>query len=81
METVIKGVGSIHTPQFRVHGKERRYLKKQLSLIKCSIKSLPRLVDCSEVYGDNYYTNDMMTELMLKKSIIEQTLEEPYENQ
>lgn len=34
---------------------ERRALKKKLSKLKSYARSLPRLIDCSNVYGDGYY--------------------------
>lgn len=34
---------------------ERKQLKKQLSKLKYYQRSLPRLIDCSNAYGDNYY--------------------------
>lgn len=37
---------------------ERKKLKKQLSKLKAFKSHLPILIDCSNVYGDNYYTKD-----------------------
>lgn len=34
---------------------ERKRLKKELSKWKHHLRNLPRLIDCSEVYGDDYY--------------------------
>lgn len=36
----------------------RRAIKQKISRLKSCKKSLPRLVDCSQVYGDNSFTND-----------------------
>ena len=37
---------------------ERKKLKKELSRLKSYRRNLPRLVDCSSVYGDEYYNED-----------------------
>ena len=34
----------------------RKVIKKQLARLKHYRSALPRLIDCSEVYGDGYYT-------------------------
>lgn len=36
---------------------ERRKLKSELSKLKHLKSSLPRLIDCSNVYGDGYFTS------------------------
>jgi hypothetical protein len=35
---------------------ERKQLKKQLSKLKAYKRNLPRLIDCSTVYGDEVFT-------------------------
>lgn len=35
---------------------ERKQLKKKLAKLKHYKSNLPRLIDCSNVYGDGYYT-------------------------
>lgn len=36
----------------------RKELKKRLSLLKRTRQVLPRMIDCSEVYGDNSFTQE-----------------------
>lgn len=36
----------------------RKKLKKELSLLKYQRRLLPLLIDCSSVYGDEYYLED-----------------------
>lgn len=36
----------------------KKTLKKRLSKLKHFKANLPRLIDCSEIYGDNYYSKD-----------------------
>jgi len=39
---------------------ELKQLKKKLKELKCFKKELPRLIDLSEIYGDDYYNeNDL----------------------
>lgn len=35
---------------------ERKMLKKKLSKLKHFKSNLPRLIDCSDVYGDGFYS-------------------------
>lgn len=37
---------------------ERKQLKKKLAKLKHYKANLPRLIDCSSVYGDDYYSKD-----------------------
>lgn len=72
----------MNIPQYRIHGQERRELKKQLSLSKNFLKILPRLIDCSEVYGDSVFTistQEMRQELKNKILKLEESLSEPYD--
>lgn len=46
---------------------ERRKLKKELSKLKSYRKCLPRLIDCSNVYGDDYFNNEQY--VMVDKDI------------
>lgn len=39
---------------------ERKRLKLEISKLKSIKKSLPRLIDCSEAYGDNYFNDDTL---------------------
>jgi hypothetical protein len=41
---------------------ERKQLKKKLSKLKHYKANLPRLLDCSNVYGDDYYTKDDLSD-------------------
>ena len=47
---------------------ERKRLKKHLSKLNYYKKNLPRLIDCSKVYGDNFYTEDDL--VMVEKDIL-----------
>ncbi len=42
---------------------ERKTLKRQLSKLKHYQRSLPRLIDCSDVYGDNSFTKEDLKEV------------------
>jgi len=46
---------------------ERKKLKKELSRLKAKKKILPMLIDCSQVYGDNYFNKNY--ELILDSEI------------
>ena len=39
---------------------ERKQLKKKLSKLKHFKANLPMLIDCSNVYGDDYYSKDVI---------------------
>lgn len=53
---------------------ERRKLKKELSKLKSFKNSLPRLMDCSEVYGDNYFNEDILKRVEDEIKIIEEKI-------
>jgi hypothetical protein len=42
---------------------ERKQLKKKLAKLKHYKANLPRLIDCSNVYGDDYYTKDDLSDV------------------
>lgn len=42
---------------------ERKQLKKKLAKLKHYKANLPRLIDCSSVYGDGYYTAQDLSEI------------------
>ena len=42
---------------------ERKQLKKKFAKLKQYKANLPRLIDCSNVYGDDYYTNDDLSDV------------------
>jgi hypothetical protein len=42
---------------------ERRQLKNKLSKLKHYKANLPRLIDCSNVYGDDYYSKDDLSDV------------------
>ena len=48
---------------------ERKQLKNKLSKLKHYKSNLPRLIDCSNVYGDNFYTNEDLKDV--DKQIVE----------
>jgi hypothetical protein len=50
---------------------ERKQLKKRLAKLKRYKANLPRLIDCSNVYGDGYYTERDLEEV--EKQIAEQS--------
>lgn len=50
---------------------ERRRLKRELSKLKSFKKALPRYIDCSQVYGDNYFTPEIIEGVDKEISIIE----------
>lgn len=54
----------------------RRQLKKKLSLLKASRRDLPRLIDCSMVYGDNTYTVDDLILTDNKIALLESQISE-----
>lgn len=39
---------------------KRRKLKKELSKLKSYRKTFPRLMDCSEVFADNYFNEAIL---------------------
>ena len=43
---------------------ERKQLKNKLSKLKHYKLNLPRLIDCSNVYGDNFYTNEDLKDVV-----------------
>lgn len=54
----------------------RKQLKKKLSLLKASRKDLPRLIDCSMVYGDNTYTVDDLILVDNNIALLEKQIQE-----
>jgi hypothetical protein len=42
---------------------ERRQLKNKLSKLKHYKSNLPRLINCSNVYGDDYYSKDDLSDV------------------
>ncbi len=42
---------------------ERKQLKKKLAKLKHYKANLPRLIDCSNVYGDDYYTENDLSDV------------------
>jgi len=54
----------------------RKQLKKKLSLLKASRKYLPRLIDCSLVYGDNTYTVDDLILVDNNIALVEKQIQE-----
>lgn len=42
---------------------ERKQLKKKLAKLKHYKANLPRLIDCSNVYGDDYYSKDDLSDV------------------
>ena len=42
---------------------ERKQLKKKLAKLKHYKSNLPRLIDCSNVYGDDYYSKDDLSDV------------------
>lgn len=55
---------------------ERKKLKKQLSILKYNKRMLPLLIDCSDVYGDNYYNENMNVKLDKQILNLEKRIEE-----
>ena len=53
---------------------ERRKLKKELSLLKYRRSQLPRLIDCSAVYGDSFYTDSYAVTLDSQIALLEQRI-------
>ena len=47
---------------------ERKRLKNELRKLQYYKKSLPRLIDCSEAYGDFYYTEEDLKIVVSKKT-------------
>ncbi len=43
--------------------KKAKQLKKKLAKLKHYKANLPRLIDCSNVYGDDYYTQDDLSDV------------------
>jgi len=56
----------------------RKQLKKKLSLLKASRKYLPKLIDCSHVYGDNSYTFDDLILIDNNIALLEKQIQEIY---
>ena len=54
----------------------RRQLKKQLSLLKAQRRELPKLIDCSMVYGDTSYTADDLIFTDNKIALLESQISE-----
>ena len=52
----------------------RRKLKKQLSQLKSLKNTLPRLIDCSLAYGDNYFTEEAYARIEKDIEILEQRI-------
>ena len=42
---------------------ERKQLKKKLAKLKHFKANLPSLIDCSNVYGDDYYTQNDLSDV------------------
>lgn len=42
---------------------ERKQLKKKLAKLKHYKANLPRLIDCSNVYGDDYYSENDLSDV------------------
>ena len=42
---------------------ERKQLKKKLAKLKHYKANLPRLIDCSNVYGDDYYSREDLSDV------------------
>jgi hypothetical protein len=42
---------------------ERKQLKKKLAKLKHYKANLPRLIDCSNVYGDDFYSKDDLSDV------------------
>ena len=53
---------------------ERKLLKKKLAKLKQFKNSLPILIDCSEVYGDDYYNKLALERTNKEISEIEEKL-------
>lgn len=48
---------------YRLIMTERKQLKKKLAKLKHYKANLPRLIDCSNVYGDDYYSKDDLSDV------------------
>lgn len=55
---------------------ERKKLKKQLSDLKRYKSALPRLIDCSDVYGYGFYNNDDLINVDEKIALVEMQIAE-----
>lgn len=53
-----------------------KQLKKKLSLLKHYKANLPRLIDCSNVYGDNYYSKNDLSDIDKRIEKIEKQIAE-----
>lgn len=55
---------------------ERKLLKKKLRRLKQARSQLPILIDCSEVYGDNYFTTKTLDDINKDIEYLEKQLNE-----
>lgn len=55
---------------------ERKKLKKKLAKLKHHRSHLPRLIDCSEVYGDGYYTKEDLKDIDSQIREVEKKIQE-----
>jgi hypothetical protein len=55
---------------------ERRKLKQKLSKLKYALRSLPRLIDCSMVYGDYHYTEQDTENIKKEIELVEQQIKD-----
>lgn len=55
---------------------ERRQLKIKLAKLKHYKLNLPRLIDCSNVYGDDYYTKDHLSDINKQIQEVEMQISE-----
>lgn len=53
---------------------ERKKLKKELSKLMHYKRSLPRLIDCSMVYGDNFFNEQDMVDTEKRIAEIEKQI-------
>lgn len=53
---------------------KKKELKKKLSKLKHYKANLPRLIDASQMYGDNYYTKDDLIDVEKQIKEIESQL-------
>lgn len=54
----------------------KKSLKKQLRKLKSFEKELPLLIDCSDVYGDMYYTEEDLHSVRERIKEVEKLIEQ-----